>query len=382
MSSWITCKLGDIANINMGQSPPSTSYNEEGIGMKFYQGRIDFCFKYVLPRVYTTNPKKIANPGDILLTVRAPVGDLNITKDECCIGRGIASLRMKNHLQDFLYFLLKHYSSYWVNTSTGSVFSSINKRDIDELTIRIPTSSDEQKQIASILSSLDDKIELNLEMNKTLEEMAMAIYKEWFVDFGPFREGEFVDSELGPIPKGWEVKKIRDITKLHYGKALREKDRIHGAVPVYGSSGVIGYHNHSIVVGPSLIIGRKGNVGSIYWENKNSFPIDTVYYINHVPLYSLIHLYFKFLTTDFISRNSDSVVPGLNRKMAEDDPIIIPCRNVYNRFVDIVYPLFELKFSNLNENKKLIETRDYLLPKLISGEVRVKSSEEKLKEVL
>ena len=95
----------------------------------------------------------------------------------------------------------------------GSTMPMLNKSDFGKIEIEIPE-IEEQKSIASILSALDDKIELNLQMNKTLEEMAMALYKHWFVDFGPFQDGEFVDSELGEIPKGWEVKTIRRFIKI------------------------------------------------------------------------------------------------------------------------------------------------------------------------
>ena len=208
-------------------------------------------------------------------------------------------------------------------------------------------------------------------MNKTLEEMAMALYKHWFVDFGPFKEGEFVDSELGPIPKGWEVKTLGEIVQLKYGKALKEVDRIPGDYPVYGSSGIVGTNEDSLIDGPALIIGRKGNVGATYWENKPSYPIDTVYYINSIPLYLLRFIFLLFKNLDFTNRNSDSAVPGLNRNLAHSEKVIVPPDFVLKSFEDFAGSYYDQIFQNEKENQSLTLTRDYLLPKLISGEIAV-----------
>src|SRR5690606_18271288 len=117
-------------------------------------------------------------------------------------------------INDFGYYLLKSSITNIQANSHGSVFDTITRNTFDNIEAFIPEIQ-EQKSIASILSALDDKIEVNLQMNKTLEEMASALYKHWFVDFGPFREGKFVESELGMIPEGWEVKELKDLIVLN-----------------------------------------------------------------------------------------------------------------------------------------------------------------------
>jgi type I restriction enzyme S subunit len=186
----------------------------------------------------------------------------------------------------------------------------------------------EQKAIASILSSLDDKIELNRRMNETLEAMARAIFKDWFVDFGPTRakqEGraaylpehlwslfpEAIDPETG-LPIGWEESKLEDFMELAYGKSLTAKNRLPGDVVVYGSGGETGFHNEALISSPAVIVGRKGTVGSVYWEDRPVFPIDTVFYV--IPKRtSLFFCYQLLINQPLPNMNTDAAVPGLNR---------------------------------------------------------------------
>jgi len=275
--------------------------------------------------------------------------------------------------RDFVFYLSRwdKVRGYAENKMIGtSGRQRVSKDAFNNLEITLPPLPT-QHRIAEILGALDDKIELNLQMNKTLEEMAMSLYKHWFVDFGPFKDGEFAESELGPIPKGWEVKRIGDFIQLKYGKALKEVDRILGDYPVYGSSGIVGTHKNSLIDGPALIIGRKGNVGATYWENKPSYPIDTVYYVNSIPLYLLRFIFLLFKNLDFTSRNSDSAVPGLNRNLAHSEKVIVPPDNILKIFENLAGNYYDQIFQNEIENQTLTQTRDYLLPKLISGEIPV-----------
>lgn len=136
---WIAGKLGDVAEITMGQSPSGSTYNFNGDGMIFFQGRADFGYRFPSARVYTTDPKRIAKEGDILLSVRAPVGDINIAPFECCVGRGLAALRSKTGKNSFLLYLLKSQSSHFnVANSDGTVFGSINKDTLNSIEIILP----------------------------------------------------------------------------------------------------------------------------------------------------------------------------------------------------------------------------------------------------
>ena len=144
-----------------------------------------------------------------------------------------------------------------------------------------------QRRIAGVLSAYDELIENNQRRIQILETMARALYREWFVEFRfPGHERlPRVASRFGDIPKGWETKKLGDIIELKYGKALKKTKRCDGECPVFGSSGIVGYHDKSLVKGPGIIVGRKGNVGSVFWSDEDFFVIDTAYYVtSSVPL--------------------------------------------------------------------------------------------------
>lgn len=161
-------RLGEIAEIIMGQSPKSQYYNNTGDGIPFLQGNRTFGFKKPIFDTYTTHITKTAKVGDVIMSVRAPVGDLNITPKDICIGRGVCSLRMKNGNQEFLYYMMKYYVNHLLKRESGTVFGSVNRHDIETLEIDIPEDENVQKKIARYLSMIDEKIELNSSINNNL----------------------------------------------------------------------------------------------------------------------------------------------------------------------------------------------------------------------
>ncbi|MDR2460783.1 MAG: restriction endonuclease subunit S, partial [Deltaproteobacteria bacterium] len=167
MRGWISTTLGEIADIEMGQSPKSEFYNTDGDGLPFLQGNRTFGYKYPHFDTYTTSITKIAEINDVIMSVRAPVGDLNITNKRLCLGRGVCALRMKNGEYEFLFYLLKANITKLLKQEVGTVFGSINGHDIRKLRIVIPEKIDEQRAIASILCNLDSKIDLLNRQNKT-----------------------------------------------------------------------------------------------------------------------------------------------------------------------------------------------------------------------
>ncbi|MCX7092009.1 MAG: restriction endonuclease subunit S [Methylobacter sp.] len=224
-----------------------------------------------------------------------------------------------------------------------------------------------QKEIAVILSAYDDLIENNLKRIKLLEEMAQITYEEWFVRLKfPGHETTSIDSETG-LPEGWGRKKLGDILSLNYGKSLTAEVRSNGSVPVYGSAGIVGFHNESIVKGPGVIVGRKGNVGSIFWSDDDFYPIDTVFFVSsNLPL-----LYIRFLLSYIEFVNNDAAVPGLNRNSAYLIKCAIPPTSLIEQFEEFVAPLFQ-SIRNLNsQNQLLKEARDILLPRLMTGMIDV-----------
>lgn len=161
-------KFEDIVEVTMGQSPKSQYYNTDGKGTPFLQGNRTFGFKRPTFDTYTTLVTKSAKAGDVIMSVRAPVGDLNITPVDMCLGRGVCSLRMKNGNQEFLYYMMKYYMPQLLNKESGTVFGSVNRNDINGLEIDIPEEPEKQQKIARYLAMIDDKIELNSEINNNL----------------------------------------------------------------------------------------------------------------------------------------------------------------------------------------------------------------------
>jgi len=200
MGNWKTCNLGDICEINMGQSPKSEYYNTNCEGLPFLQGNRTFGIKYPTFDIYTTFLTKIAEAGDIIMSVRAPVGDVNITPMKMCLGRGVCGLRHKDGEQEFLYYLMRYYSQDLINRESGTVFGSINRNDIAALTVTIPPLS-EQIKIGQTLRALDDKIVNNSKINHHLEQTAQTLFKAWVADCSDYvTVGDVVDNILDYAP--------------------------------------------------------------------------------------------------------------------------------------------------------------------------------------
>ncbi|MEO6890255.1 MAG: restriction endonuclease subunit S [Ktedonobacteraceae bacterium] len=246
----------------------------------------------------------------------------------------------------------------------------VNRNALHLLPVRVPSLSI-QRTIATILSAYDDLIENNTRRIAILEEMAQMLYQEWFVKFRfpGHEQATMVESEMGMIPEGWEFLKLGDVIELAYGKALKADTRLPGNIPVYGSAGIVGYHQEKLVDGPGIIVGRKGNVGSVFWANSDFYPIDTVFYVRTE--LSLYYIYYNLRQQHFI--NNDAAVPGLSRHQAYSLPFIRPSDTLLRSFEDFVKPVFFLKTNLIQRGSILRRTRDRLLPKLISGEIDVSS---------
>lgn len=222
-----------------------------------------------------------------------------------------------------------------------------------------------QTRIFEVASAYDDLIENNRRRIALLEQSARLLYREWFVHLR-FPGHEHVKVVDG-VPEGWERKPLKEIATLNYGKALKEELRQPGPYPVYGSSGIVGSHMAGLTSGPGIIVGRKGNVGSVYWSPVAFFAIDTVYYISVEQ--SSLYLYYALQDAQFIS--TDVAVPGLNREFAYSRQLLVPADDVLSEFLEAVMPFHQQieKLTMLSE--KLREARDLLLPRLMSGELAV-----------
>ena len=277
---------------------------------------------------------------------------------------------------------------------SGGTRNALTKGVIESFDVRAPKDVNEQRAIAHILGTLDDKIDLNRRMNESLEAMARALFKSWFVDFDPVRAkiagrdpslpehiadlfpDRLVESELGEIPEGWGVKTLSDLLELAYGNALKADSRHDGTVPVYGSNGQVGWHDNRLVTGPGIVVGRKGNPGVVTWVSTDFFPIDTTFYV--VPKGSEQNLRFLFYALkeqDLPSIAADSAVPGLNRNLAYMNKQVVPVHQIVDHFNEYVSTIFARSHGLEAESRNLAVLRDTLLPKLIFGQLRFENAE-------
>ena len=421
-SEWKDLTLGAIAEINMGQSPESKYYNFNELGLPFLQGNRTFGAKYPTFDTYCNHPKKIAKKSEILFSVRAPVGDINIATTDICIGRGLCSLNMKEGNNDFLYYLLHHLKSSILNVETGTIFGSVNRTDLLKINVSLPPLP-AQKKIAHILSTLDDKIELNRKMNQTLEEMASAIFKSWFVDFDPVHAkancedeaeleniakelgisktildlfpSKFEESELGMIPNGWKIINFKDLVEKYIDNRGKTPPLVENGIPLLEvrtlpnemlsseyltdkcvSDEIYNTWFRSHLETDDILISTVGTIGltSIVPPNSKFVIAQNVLGIRANEEFILKKFMFYLMKSKFFidainARLVTTVQSSIKRKDMETINIIIPDFSTQKEFVKIVTPIMEKMQSN--EILNLEKTRDTLLPKLLSGEIDV-----------
>lgn len=243
---------------------------------------------------------------------------------------------------------------------TGSTIKHLPREKLAKVEIRFPE-IDAQQAIASVLEVYDDLIENNRRRIALLEESARLLYREWFVKLR-FPGHETV-TRIAGVPSGWTMGCLEDLAFLNYGKALKESERRPGSVPVYGSSGVVGFHDQALVAGPAIVVGRKGNVGSVFFSVTDFYPIDTVFYVAPQQCSYFVHQLLQ--TMNFIS--SDSAVPGLNRNYAHGLPVLKPAADVVSLFEALVDPIYKQIDTLRKASVAAAAARDALLPRLMSG---------------
>ncbi|WP_374961129.1 restriction endonuclease subunit S [Spongiibacter tropicus] len=268
--------------------------------------------------------------------------------------------------QNFLYYWLQspQGKAELSKCTIGAAQPAYTIERLKEISIELPPENI-QRDIASVIADYDIALKNNRRRIQLLEESARLLYQEWFVHLR-FPGHEQVKINDG-VPEGWEKKPLKQIATLNYGKALKAEVRVPGPFPVYGSSGEVGSHEKALVKGPGVVVGRKGNVGSVYWVNTDFYPIDTVYFISAEE--SSLFLYHALQNVQFI--NTDVAVPGLNRDMAYSREILVPDDKNFQRFLSEVVPIQEQINKLQDYNIKLAQARDLLLPKLMSGELAV-----------
>lgn len=377
-----------------GKTPQKSEYGIPTISARVIKnGSIDYSnVYYISEETYRKfMVRGFPEIGDILLTTEAPLGQVaKLDRDDIALAQRILTLRGKqNYLtNDFLrYYLISSIGQSQLSArETGTTVSGIKQAEFRKTLITIPP-YEEQKAIAHILSTLDEKIETNNRINQALEEMAQALFKHWFADFEfpnedgePYKSsgGEMVESELGLIPKGWKVGCIRDISEVKSGKRpniINERMTYDFCVPVVGASKIMGYtdaHNYSKNV---IVTGRVGTHGIIHrFDSKIWASDNTLVIIPHNKYYDIVYQYMMMI--DYSSLNRGSTQPLITQKDIKDTKVLKPHIVVLDKFNAITITLY-MKINIIKkENEKLSTLRDTLLPKLMSGEIRVPCGED------
>lgn len=298
-----------------------------------------------------------------------------------CLRVRVTNEQVNAHYLSY-YFGLENFKEYVRRIAVGATMPSLNTKIMKELPIQIPD-IDTQEIITNILSSLDKKIKVNYQINKKLEEMAQAIFKQWFVDFEfpneegkPYKSsgGAMVESELGMIPEGWEVGQLSDLVEIRYGKDHKKLNE--GIIPVYGSGGVMRYVDTALYTSESVLVPRKGTLNNVIYVDHPFWSVDTMFYseMKKVDIVRYIYCYLK--TKDLAAMNTGSAVPSMTTALLNSLPILIKPLDIINRFDRIVAPIFSRISMNSKEIKNLSQVRDTLLPKLMSGEILVPINQE------
>ena len=270
----------------------------------------------------------------------------------------------------FLFYFLND-KEKWPELGSGQPF--ISKSAAEEVLIVYPPLP-EQARIATVLSWFDDLIEVKKKQNEILEKTAMAIFKNWFIDFEPFKNEEFVyNEELGrEIPKGWEVKKLISVSSIISGRGRYLIEAKEGSYPLWGANGILGYIDNYDLEGFSIITGRVGTLGNIFLVEGKFAISDNVLCItpNHVNLTFFLYLWIK-LQLDFEALNVGTSQPLITKTALGNKPIIFPPPHILQSFHSLVEPLFQKIILNQKQIMTLRKIKDTLLPLLVFGKLRV-----------
>ena len=387
---WKEVRLGDILNFRRGHDLPHSSMKPGNIPVAGSNGVIGY--------------HDTATPIKPILTIgrSGNVGKPYFYEEAWAHNTTLYVDDFKGNDPKFLYYLCQ--TMPFANFGGGSAVPTLNRNHIHPLETKIPVKVEDQRRIASILSSLDRKIELNNKINADLEEMAQAIFKNWFVDFEPFKDGKFVESELGMIPEGWKVSQIADIPHILETGKRPKGGAVEKGIPSVGAEHVKGmcaydysknkYINCEFAAklktgkinGYELMIYKDGGKPGYFIPNFSIFgegyPFENCYLNEHVFKLDFngnkefnIFCYFFFKTEQIMSyfnaQGAKAAIPGINKKDVENIYIFSPDNESVIKFGEFAYPLFKQMLKNAIENRTLSLLRDTLLPRLMSGELEV-----------
>jgi type I restriction enzyme S subunit len=412
MSEWRQHKLGEIATVidSLHKTP---SYIENGFSMVRVTDikggflKLKNTLKVSKDVFEDFSKKHKATKGDIVMSRVGTYGVTCLVKDEVnfCLGQNTLFLISRENPEFLFYYLNSDFAKSQIESlATGSTQKTISLKSIKDIPISIPDLTT-QVAIAEILLSLDDKIELNNKINQELESLAQTLFKQWFIDFEfpnengePYKSsgGELVDSELGEIPKGWEVKKLDDISNITIGRTPPRKEHQWFSIDdidykwisirdmgncgtyIYSTSeylteeAVIKFKVPVIDIN-TVILSFKLTVGRVSITTERMVSNEAIAHLNlkgTVIFPEFLYLYLKQFNFDTLGSTS-SIATAVNSKSIKSIPLISPNEEVLIKFKELVLSIFS-RINNLTfENRDLTNLRDTLLPKLISGELEI-----------
>jgi len=392
-SNWATKRVGDLQNEevlrvedgNHGEyRPRRDEFSSDGTAFiraaNVVHGTIDFeNADRISDTALNRLRKGIGRSQDILLTHKGTVGRVaRVPRDSppfvCSPQTTFWRVLDESQIdRDYLFAYLRSPAfaqQLYARMHGSDMASYVSLTEQKALFVHLPP-LDQQHAIGGILGRLDAKIEINRRLARTLEDIAATEFKARFVDF--VGSDDLIDTMIGSIPRGWEVGCVGDVCRLEYGKALPAKRRNAGEVVVVGSGGIAGSHDECLYEGPGIVLGRKGTAGSVLWVSGDFFPIDTTFVAlgkEGVPLLYLLH---ALRQANFPHIVADSAVPGLNRNAAYARKLPIPPFDEMEAFETVASPCYRLRDQLLTTAATIEALRDQLLPRLVSGEIRVPS---------
>lgn len=386
---WKEVRLGDVCEIKGGKRLPKginliTQKNSHPYIRVRDLGKsktleLNSSYEYVDEITQKQIQRYITLKGDILISIVGTIGLIAIVGGslnganltENCV----KLVKLDNIDSEYLYYYLKSpLGQQNISRGTvGAVQAKLPIKNIQEFNINCPVLISDQRRIASILSSLDRKIELNNKINADLEEMAQAIFKNWFVDFEPFKDGKFVDSELGMIPEGWKVGTLGKLCNFKRGKNLLTKNAIDEGVPVVaGGLEPSCYHNVANTGAPVITVSGSGaNAGFMRMYHVPVWASDCSFIDISCENFYFVYCFLKVNSKLLKHAQTGAVQPHVKPSDIHDFELVIPDKESIYEFQDKVKPFFDKIAAIQKENSRLSTLRDTLLPRLMSGELEV-----------
>ena len=402
---WIKCKISDLGDVVSGGTPSTkivdnwdgeiswiTPKDLSGFNNRF----ISTGERKISDKGLANSSAKLMPKGSVLFSSRAPIGYVAIASKELSTNQGFKSIVPNgNNYNIFIYYLLKYITDDIKSIAGGSTFSEISGTAFKNIEIKIPKLN-EQKAIANILSSLDDKIELNNKINKTLEELAQTLYKRWFVDFEfpneygePYKSsgGKMVESELGLIPEDWDVKDIIELITFIGGSQPPKKEHIYepkeGYIRFIQNRDYSGNDKHLTYIKNSnrnklctkhdIMMDKYGEAGKVRYGIEGAYNVALAKIDCEIEHRELLRKYFEQENIQGYILNSSqaSTRPSVNASVFTNLKIAMPPINLLSKFNKFTIDIINNNLSIQKQNNELSNLRDLLLPKLMSGEIRV-----------